>query len=194
MTTIPLKSRSRLACAVYRMMAGQRVTTLSVPVRRNYFEHRYDVLCTLLSQLAAGVPAGQERKVLVPVPDTSIVMERNGLRRAFENRGVPCAESEWSNPFLQSLHLVSGGDLRIDFAFDADLRFRGDRYLADLLVVRLGPDHRMDGIDRHVDARQVLVLKDEHDPWARRVATSAPPVEHNWGDIPLELLLAGGPR
>lgn len=194
MTAIPLKSRSRLACAVYRMMAGQRVTTVSVPVGRNFFEQQSEVLCTVLSQLAAGVPAGPERKVLVPVPDTSIVMERNRLRRAFEDRGVPCAESEWSNPFLQSLHLASSGDLRVDFAFDADLRFRGDRYLADLLVVRLGPYRHLTGIDRFVNARQVLVLKDLHDPSPRRIETAAPSMDRNWGDIPLEVLFAGGPR
>lgn len=175
-------------------MAGQRVTTLSATVRRGFFEQHDEVLSTVLSQLAAGVPAGLERKVLVPVPDTSIVMKRNRLRRAFEDRGVPCAESEWSNPFLQSLHLASDGDLRIDFAFDVDLRFRGDRYLADLLVVRLGPYRQLAGIDRFVNARQVLVLKDLHDASPRRIETAAPSVDRNWGDIPLEALFAGGPR
>lgn len=173
-------------------MAGQPVTTLTV--RPDFFDTQYDVLCTLLPQLAAAVPAGQERRVLVPVPAsvTSLVAERDRLQRHLGSRGVACPATNWSNPYLESI-VLGGRRVRVDFAYDSDLRFRGDRYRADLLVLRQGPYWQLDKVDRYADVRQALVLQDHPTSRRRTVWTPAPRPHDTWGEMPTEVLLAGGP-
>lgn len=191
---IPLTAGSPVARVVWRIMSGARVTTIDAGP---YPDARTAVVGGVIGNLAARMTAGRGIGVLVPTWSSWAVGEaRTQIAAVLEAIGVAsAARVDFSGTGHDSLLVMAASPtncLVVDIAPTEQLR-KGLPRIVDLLILNDDWTLGSDRTDLVVEASQILHVRDRDLPAPnRRVRTKgARPAANRWGEIPMDVVLAG---